>query len=111
MAVRRDLLFILVLFVFLAVVLVAAPQKAALELLGNGQHYSVPFQEGEKLRYEVNWKPLFLTPAFKAGELSFSIHQSEYKERPTYTISASISPNTKSVQPIPSLHLPSRKVC
>ncbi len=89
MAVRRGFLFILVPFVFLAVVLVAAPQKAALELLGTKQHYSVPFQEGEKLRYEVNWKPLFLTPAFKAGELTFSIYQSEYKKRPTYTISAS----------------------
>lgn len=89
MAVRRDLLFILVPLVFLAVVLVATPQKAPLELLGNGQHYSVPFQEGEKLRYAVNWKPLFFTPAFRAGELTFSIQQSEYKERPTYTISAS----------------------
>ena len=89
MVVRRDLLFILVLFVFLAVVLVAAPQNAPLELLGNGQHPSVPFREGEKLRYEVNWKPLFLIPAFKAGELSFSIRQSEYKEHPTYTIFAS----------------------
>ncbi|MFB3142869.1 MAG: DUF3108 domain-containing protein, partial [Acidobacteriota bacterium] len=89
MAVRRDLLFILVPLVFLAVVLVATPQKAPLELLGNGQHHSVPFQEGEKLRYEVNWKPLFFTPAFRAGELTFSIQQSEYKERPTYTISAS----------------------
>ncbi len=89
MAVRRGFLVILVPFVFLAVVLVAAPQKAALELLGTIQHYSVPFQEGEKLRYEVNWKPLFLTPAFKAGELTFSIYQSEYKKRPTYTISAS----------------------
>ncbi|TDI17011.1 MAG: DUF3108 domain-containing protein [Acidobacteria bacterium] len=89
MAMRRDLLFILVPIVFLAVVLVATPQKAPLELLGNGQHHSVPFQEGEKLRYEVNWKPLFFTPAFRAGELTFSIQQSEYKERPTYTISAS----------------------
>ena len=89
MAVRRGFLFILVPFVFLALVLVAAPEKAPLELLGKKQHHSVPFQEGEKLRYEVNWKPLFLTPAFKAGELTFSIHQSEYKKRPTYTISAS----------------------
>ncbi len=80
---RRGFLFILVPFVSLAVVLVAAPQKAALELLGITQHHSVPFQEGEKLRYEVNWKPLFLTPAFRAGELIFSIHQSEYKKRPT----------------------------
>ena len=56
--------------------------------MGNKNNYSVPFKEGEKLRYEVNWKPLFLTPAFKAGELTFSIRQSQYKKHPTYTISA-----------------------
>ncbi len=89
MALRPGILFITVAFLFLGVVLVATPQKTPLELLGDGQHQSVPFQEGEKLRYEVNWKPLFLTPAFKAGELIFSIHQSEYKKRPTYTISVS----------------------
>ena len=89
MEVRRGFLFILVPFVFLALVLVAAPQEAPLELLGKQQDHSVPFQEGEKLRYEVNWRPLFLTPAFKAGELTFSIHLSEYKNRPTYTIAAS----------------------
>ncbi len=69
-------------------VAVATPQRAPLELLGNKNNYSVPFQEGEKLRYEVNWKPLFLTPAFRAGELTFSIRQSQYKKHPTYTISA-----------------------
>ncbi len=89
MAVRQGFLFILVPFVFLVVVLMAAPQEAPLELLGEKPHHSVPFQEGEKLRYEVNWKPLFLSPAFKAGELTFSIHQSEYKKRPTFTISVS----------------------
>jgi hypothetical protein len=68
---------------------VASPQKPPLELLDKNNDYSVPFQEGEKLRYEVNWKPLFLTPAFRAGELTFSIRQSQYKKHPTYTISAS----------------------
>ncbi len=86
---RRGFLFILIPFIFLAAVLVGAPQKAPLELLEKNQHQSVPFQEGEKLRYEVNWKPLFISPAFKAGELTFSIQQSEYKKHPTYTISAS----------------------
>jgi len=65
MAVRRGILFILVPFVFLAVVLVAAPQEAPLELLGKIHHHSVPFQDGEKLRYEVNWKPLFFFPLLK----------------------------------------------
>jgi hypothetical protein len=88
MEVRRGFLFILIPCFLLVVVGVATPQRAPLELLGNKNNYSVPFQEGEKLRYEVNWKPLFLTPAFKAGELTFSIRQSQYKKHPTYTISA-----------------------
>ena len=73
----------------LTLVMVGMSQKAPLDLLGGKQNYSVPFQEGERLRYQVNWKPLFLIPAFKAGELTFTIRQSEYKDRPTYTISAS----------------------
>ncbi len=88
MDVRRAFLYILIPCFLLVVVGVATPQRAPLELLGNKNNYSVPFQEGEKLRYEVNWKPLFLTPAFKAGELTFSIRQSQYKKHPTYTISA-----------------------
>ncbi len=73
----------------LAMIIEVASQSDPLPLLGEKQGYSVPFQEGETLRYEVNWKPLFLIPAFRAGELTFTIHESEYKERPTYTISAS----------------------
>ena len=88
MEVRRGFLYILIPSFFLVVVGVATPQKAPLELLDKKNNYSVPFQEGEKLRYEINWKPLFLTPAFRAGELTFSIRQSQYKKHPTYTISA-----------------------
>ena len=73
----------------LAMIIEVASQNDPLPLLSEKQDYSVPFQEGETLRYEVNWKPLFLIPAFKAGELTFKIHESEYKEQPTYTISAS----------------------
>ena len=60
-------------------------------LLEDPQDYSVPFQEGERLLYEINWKPIFLIPAFKAGELSLSIKDSHYNERPVYTISAAAS--------------------
>ena len=56
-------------------------------LLGDPGEYSVPFREGESLRFEVNWKPLFLIPAFKAGEFALSIKGSYYNERPAYTIS------------------------
>lgn len=67
-----------------------ALQREAPDLLADLREYSVPFQEGERLRYEVNWKPLFVFPAFKAGELTFSIRQSEYLEHATYTISGQV---------------------
>ncbi len=57
-------------------------------LLLPGQSYAVPFQVGERLRYEITWKPLFVTPAFKAGELHLMIKESHYQQKPTYTISA-----------------------
>jgi hypothetical protein len=47
-----------------------------------------PFQEGEKLQYEVNWKPLFAVPAFKAGELKMRIQEAEFGGAETYKISA-----------------------
>lgn len=34
---------------------------------------AIPFELGETLVYEVNWKPLFLLPAFKAGEVRLTI--------------------------------------
>ena len=64
-----------------------AKRRPAL-LLDKGAVDSIPFQTGEQLSYEVNWKPLALIPAFKAGELSLSIEESQYKKRPTYTLSA-----------------------
>ncbi len=57
-------------------------------LLDKGKIDSIPFQTGEKLSYKVNWKPLAFTPAFKVGELSMSIEESQYQKRPTYTVSA-----------------------
>lgn len=55
-------------------------------LLDRGTRYSAPFQAGEKLRYEVHWKPLFASPAFKAGELAFAVKRSRYRKRPAWTI-------------------------
>lgn len=57
-------------------------------LLDGSQVSSVPFQEGEELRYEVNWKPLFFFPAFKAGEVTLQIEEVEFWQRPAYRISA-----------------------
>jgi len=56
--------------------------------LENPQDLSAPFQEGERLRYEINWQPLFLMPAFKVGELTLSIKDSHFQERPVYALSA-----------------------
>ncbi len=68
-----------------------ASEKVPQPLLGDPGNYSVPFREGESLRFEINWKPLFLIPAFKAGELALSIKDSRYNERPVYTISGATS--------------------
>ncbi len=55
MEVRRRFLYIFIPCFLLVVVGVATPQKAPLEPLDKKNNYSVPFQEGEKLRYEVYW--------------------------------------------------------
>ena len=56
--------------------------------LEDGLPYRVPFQPGEKLVYEVNWQPLFLVPAFRAGELLLTIEESMYLHKDTFHISA-----------------------
>ncbi len=88
---RAALLVLLILASLTGAGFGRASQKQSSALLGNPQDYSVPFREGERLRYEVNWKPVFLIPAFKAGELALSIKDSQYDERSVYTISADAS--------------------
>lgn len=68
-----------------------ASEQQTRALLENPKDYSVPFREGERLRYEINWQPLFLMPAFKVGELALSIRASQFKDHPVYTISAAAS--------------------
>ncbi len=83
--------FLIALGLLIAVAAGLAPvftKQAPRHLLDFEDQYSVPFREGEKLVYEVNWKPLFLIPAFKAGELSLNLTNSQYRKTPTYTISA-----------------------
>ena len=70
-----------------SICLSATPKQSKNLFVGKLPNH-ISFQETESLSYEVNWKPLFLFPSFKAGELSFSINISEYKQTPTYTISA-----------------------
>ena len=65
-------------------------EDAPKNLFGDFEPESVPFEEGECLQYEVKWKPIFFLPSFKVGELSLSIRESDYQERPAFTISASV---------------------
>ena len=89
MGVRHTSTDILVALVLAAgTICFSAAAQQAENLFAGELPSQVPFQETESLRYEVHWKPLFLLPAFKAGEVSFSIRESAYHQKPTYTISA-----------------------
>lgn len=66
-----------------------APAQVTLQSLPQPDAvYQPPFSAGERLVYQVNWKPVFLLPAFKAGEISLEIVESEFKDRDTYRIQA-----------------------
>ncbi len=62
-------------------------------LLAPGATYSAPFKQDERLVYEVNWKPLFLLPAFKAGDLDFRTSETVYHDRPVFKVSAEARSN------------------
>jgi len=62
-------------------------------LLKPGANYSAPFKQDERLVYEVNWKPLFLLPAFRAGDLDFRTYETVYHDRPVYKVSAEARSN------------------
>jgi hypothetical protein len=59
------------------------------ELLDPEGLLNAPFQAGEQLSYEVNWKPVFGIPALKAGEISMDVQRSKLEGVATYKISAS----------------------
>lgn len=44
-------------------------------LLGRPDPPPAPFPDGEVLTYEVHWKPLFLIPALKAGEIKIQVSE------------------------------------
>ncbi len=83
----RNAVFLLLSGLLLWGLIQARDKGGSRPLLVKGQAYTAPFQAGERLRYEVNWKPLFMLPAFKAGEISFEIGKSKYQNRPVYTLS------------------------
>ncbi len=84
--VRRSRAVLLTLTAAFFCVPLPAGSETARPLLDRDTLYRAPFQAGEKLRYEVNWKPLFASPAFKAGELAFTVKRSRYRKRPAWTI-------------------------
>ena len=79
--------FLLLSALLLGGLILARDEGKVTPLLVKGQAYTAPFQAGERLRYEVNWKPVFMLPAFKAGEISFEIGESQYQGRPAFNIS------------------------
>ncbi|GAB4231921.1 MAG: hypothetical protein Kow00109_04240 [Acidobacteriota bacterium] len=77
----------------IAVILSPAPPPAAPAvseefplLLETGENLEFPFAEGETLEFEVNWKPIFLFPAFRAGRIRLTITPAEYRGRPTFRL-------------------------
>jgi len=48
----------------------------------------VPFEVGEVIRYQINYKPLFLTPAFKAGEVRIRLDRAQESLSDDYRVSA-----------------------
>jgi len=74
--------------ILLAAVAAAGFAEEPKPLLVAGRTYSPPFSSEESLSYEVYWKPAFLFPAFKAGEIRLQLDQTEYEGRPTFRIRA-----------------------
>jgi hypothetical protein len=65
-----------------------SPQSVHPPLIGDDIDLTAPFSNGETLVFEVNWKPLFFVPAFKAGEIRLRVEDSSYNGRETYKIRA-----------------------
>ncbi len=84
----RRLIPALLLFLAALRLVVPSSQSGYPPLLGNDVELKAPFSKGETLVYEVNWKPLFFIPAFKAGEIRLTVDDSSYDGRDTYRIQA-----------------------
>jgi len=83
----------LAMWLLLALLQVASATDTQDPLLTPGATYSAPFKQDERLVYEVNWKPLFLLPAFKAGDLDFRTYETTYHDRPVFKVSAEARSN------------------
>ena len=82
----RALLRICPILVLVAVVGLGFSIGEFQPLLTPGKSYSAPFKPEERLRYEVNWKPMFLLPAFKAGELEFRLEETMWARKPAFRV-------------------------
>jgi len=83
----------LAVWLMLTLLQIATAAEAQDPLLTPGTTYSAPFKQDERLQYEVNWKPLFLLPAFKAGDLDFRTYETTYQDRPVYKVAAEARSN------------------
>jgi hypothetical protein len=81
----------LVVWLFLTTFDFADIQSRVDPFLNAGEKYAAPFSGDERLQYEVNWKPMFLLPAFKAGELSFKTEETTFSKRPVFRVSAEVN--------------------
>ena len=67
----------------------APAQEPATPLLeASLQPAPVPFQDGERVRYEVYWRPLPFMPVVKAGEIAFQIRREQFEGTPVFRITA-----------------------
>ena len=84
---RRFVCFLLSALVLTA--LAAAQTATSLSrLLADQPGLAAPFVPGERLVFEVNWKPIFFFPAFKAGEITLSAEESTFQGHDTYRLQA-----------------------
>ena len=83
----------LAVWLLLSVLQVVTATETQAPLLTPGATYSPPFKQDERLQYEVNWKPLFLLPAFKAGDLDFRTYETVYHDRPVFKVAAEARSN------------------
>ncbi len=85
---KRRLSLLLVAALALTALFAAQPQNRTIRLLSKPSELHVPFAHGERLVFEVNWKPIFFFPAFKAGEITLSAENATFDGHPTYRLQA-----------------------
>lgn len=91
MAVRKILCFVALAFLCAALIYPQEePPQSSVSLLPEPgvSESSVPFEEGEELKYEINWKPIFLFPAFRAGGVRMTVDKIQYKGADAFKVSA-----------------------